>query len=106
MKIVRNKTTSWRVIFLVACPLLLLILVGCAGLAPSPQLSRELVVRIADAEVLRVIKIDLSQFERPNPDYFEAKNCWYVPYRRHSRRYAEFTVQIDDRTREANLSMP
>lgn len=106
MNIIALTTITGRATSLIFCILVMGLSASCANSKSSPQLSEALAVRAADKEVLRVMKIDLRQFARPTAKYFDGEKCWYVSYRRDSRKYAEFTVKVNDRTKKAIISMP
>jgi hypothetical protein len=100
------KAMSQRAIFSGICIMFTTMLCACAMTAMRPHLSRAAVLKIADAEVRRVLHYDLRQFERPGAQYFDDKHSWYVNYRHEKAKFAEFSVQVDDRTRRAAVSMP
>ena len=86
----------------------LVLLSGCVTAADQPRLSRQTVLRIAAGSIADVLKSyhPPATFQPPEATYFADERVWYVPYRRIGQQYADFSVRVDDRTRQATVQMP
>jgi hypothetical protein len=86
---------------------MLLALCGCSS-SQQPKLSEAEAIRIAESEVARSFSRDpsyASEHQRTGSWYLSEDHTWVVVYE-HKVYHSRFTVQVDDRTREATIWMP
>jgi hypothetical protein len=83
---------------------ILLSLSGCATVQNGPSLSPANAKRIADAEVLRTMKIDPRRYESSGPRYIAEGNYWSVTYRLKANRSAAFTIRVSDKMQKASIT--
>src|SRR5438105_9375 len=83
---------------------MLLSLSACATVASGPRLSSPNVRRIADAQVHRMMKIDLRQYEISGPHYIPGKDYWSVVYYLKTNKRVVFTVRVADKIQKASMN--
>src|SRR3989442_14109129 len=72
----------------------------------NAHLSKEEAVRIADRKVRQVLHYDLREYEIYFVKYFPEENKWRVNYRNRKWARNDFGVDINDRTRRAEVWLP
>ena len=82
----------------------LLALSACATVASGPRLSHADVRRIADAEIRRIMKIDLHQYEISEPHYVSSEDYWSVVYYLKASKRVAFTVRVSDKIQKASIN--
>src|SRR3982751_1241630 len=78
----------------------------CLSPTAGPRLTAAQVVRLADARVRASDYTRLEDFDRSAPNYAPQNQAWYISYDRKDTAgvgAGDFTVQVDDRTKEANV---
>jgi hypothetical protein len=80
---------------------MLLFLSACATVASGPRLSRANARRIADAEVRRVMEVDLRQYDISEPHYVPKGNYCSVTYYLKANKRGAFTVRESDKIHKA-----
>src|SRR5881394_1507715 len=83
---------------------MLLALSACATVASGPRLSHADVRRIADAEVRRMMKVDLRQYEISEPHYVPREDYWSVIYYLKANKRVAFTVRVSDKIQKASVN--
>ncbi len=86
---------------------MILALCDCSS-SRQPKLSEAEAIRIAESEVARSFSRDpsyASEHQRTGSSYLPENHTWVVIYE-HKAYHSRFTVQVDDRTREAQIWMP
>ena len=78
-----------------------LALSACTTVASGPHLSPADARRIADAEVRRIMRIDLRQYEISEPRYVPSEGYWSVIYHRKGNKRAAFTIRVSDKKQKA-----
>ena len=83
---------------------MLLSLCACATVQGGRSLSEAQVNRIADAQVRRVKKVDLRQYETLEPHYNPKGGYWSVTYHLKASKRAAFTVRVSDKVQKASIN--
>jgi len=78
-----------------------LFLSACATVASDPRLSRANVRQIADAEVRRVMEIDLRQYKISGPHYISRGDYWSVTCYLKANKRGAFSVRVSDKIQKA-----
>jgi hypothetical protein len=79
----------------------LLLLAGCQVPAQKHSLSVAQVTRIAEAKA-RSFRPDSARYKHWLPPFYDASmDSWFVAFRLKTATYAEFSVQVEDRTGKA-----
>lgn len=97
-------TASTRIIILF---LTMFLLVGaCASPTASSRLSRDEAIRLADAEAIRKMHIDLRYYEHRPVSYDTKEGRWYIGYGRKGNKFADFGVDVYEKTKKAWVIVP
>jgi hypothetical protein len=86
------------------CISLLLAFSGCPT-SLQPKLSQEEATQIAQSEVSKSLLDYAAENERTGCSYLSDDHTWVVVYE-HKVYHSRFTVQVDDRTKQATIWMP
>jgi hypothetical protein len=74
--------------------------VACEIAAPRGGLSRAEALRLADAKA-RSYRADIIDYTHSEPRYDTLDSSWWISYRQPGARYADFSVRVDPKTKEA-----
>lgn len=89
--------------------ILMFVSAGCATVSASPHLTPAEVIRLADAAAHRHSdRYNPRYFNRAEPNYSARFHAWRVNFnpKPGTGRREAFTIEVDDKTKEAGLILP
>ena len=80
-------------------------LAACTPTRTGPSLSKTEAIRIANVKA-ESEGYDLRRYQWGPISYEARDNAWWVNYRRKTEKYTEFSVHIEDKSKESWLVLP